>query len=113
MRDAIPVDELFADFTATSEEECQESRKGLYSFVSATLQGLREREQVRRPGASSLDCLARVDVGIIPGAKGGWDYFVNEVERGICVALFSYMPDIPSEQLMESMGTFLVKYLDS
>ncbi|KAG2126333.1 uncharacterized protein EDB93DRAFT_1064493, partial [Suillus bovinus] len=61
----------------------------LESFVVATLSNLIAIEEGLLQGTSSLRLMARVDLGVLRGSDGRLGYFVNEVERGIMITLFS------------------------
>jgi hypothetical protein len=61
----------------------------LKSFVITTLRNLIAIEEGILQGTSSLRLMARVDLGVLRGSDGRLGYFVNEVERGIMIALFS------------------------
>lgn len=61
----------------------------LESFVVATLSSLIAIEEGTLQRTSSLRLMGRVDLGVIRGSDGRLGYFVNEVERGIMITLFS------------------------
>ena len=66
--------------------------KELDDFVRTTLRALVEME-VRSIGRSSLPQFCRMDVGFMRTASDKVEYFVNEIERGPNVALWSTGPN--------------------
>ncbi|KAH9910591.1 uncharacterized protein BXZ73DRAFT_83411 [Epithele typhae] len=75
-------------------EDHEESHVGtglneLQTFAEVTFKGLCQLEQGCSPtGSSDLTLFARIDIGLIPDNQGGFQYFVNEVERSWGTTLF-------------------------
>ncbi|KAG2088842.1 uncharacterized protein F5147DRAFT_780850 [Suillus discolor] len=61
----------------------------LESFVTAALSQLVCIEEEFLGTSSSLRLMARVDVSVMHGPNGQLGYFINEVERGVGIGLFS------------------------
>jgi hypothetical protein len=61
----------------------------LYQFVKATIRSLVKQEYSLFHTIPSLKQFCRVDVGLIKSGDGTMNYFVNEIERGINVSLWS------------------------
>ena len=76
-----PVGGTLSERRAADEE--------LESFVQSTLDSLISLEEDALQAPSSLRIVARLDVGVMRGTNGQLGYFVNEVERGIAISLFS------------------------
>ena len=55
-------------------------------FCLTTLKALVEKEGFED---SSLNMICRLDISVIQNASGQLDYFVNEVERGVAICMFS------------------------
>lgn len=97
-----------------TSEDRQRAQQQLYDFVSRTLQQLIAVE-TSRDGAtySSLEHLARLDISVMPAQTGELLYFVNEVERGSGMQLYSGIDPSRSMEMMDELGHTLVKWLDS
>jgi hypothetical protein len=61
----------------------------LESFVTAALSQLVCVEEELLGASSSLRLMVRVDLSVMHGPNGQLGYFINEVERGVGIGLFS------------------------
>lgn len=61
----------------------------LESFVTAALSQLVCIEEELLGASSSLRLMVRVDISVMHGPNGQLGYFINEVERGVGIGLFS------------------------
>jgi hypothetical protein len=61
----------------------------LVEFVQKTLRSVIQQEQRQFQATPSLVQFCRVDLGIMESKQGRLDYFVNEIERGINVSLWT------------------------
>jgi hypothetical protein len=61
----------------------------LESFATAVLSQLIGIEEEFLNAPSSLRLMVRLDVGVMHGPDGQLGYFINEVERGMGIGLFS------------------------
>ena len=79
------------------------------TFCLTTLKALVEKEGFED---SSLDLICRLDISVIENASGELDYFVNEVERGIAICLFSSVDtDHVTERVADELGPLLVDWI--
>jgi hypothetical protein len=72
------------------------------------------RELLRLEGRqdSSLSLICRIDVSLIRDADGSLHYFVNEVERGLTICLFSAIGNGSRvRQVMDEWGPLMVGWI--
>ncbi|KDQ05640.1 hypothetical protein BOTBODRAFT_122434 [Botryobasidium botryosum FD-172 SS1] len=86
----------------------------LQDFVMRTYRAL-VRVERRRHNTNhlSIDHLARFDVSLISTEDGTLDWFVNEVERGVAVSLFSYSDWQWALSVMDEWGQVTLAWLES
>ncbi|KAG2048920.1 hypothetical protein BDR06DRAFT_1012566 [Suillus hirtellus] len=84
----------------------------LESFVVATLSSLIAIEEGILQGTSSLRLMARVDLGVLRGSDGRLGYFVNEVERGIMITLFSQGNPRWALRLADEFSSIFSQWID-
>lgn len=79
----LELGQLALDNHNDAPPEIIKSREGIFeNFVFKTLNALIEEENTRLyPRKSSLEAFARLDIGLIEGANGKTNFFVNELER--------------------------------
>lgn len=82
------------------------------SFVRKTYEALRVRER-RGTDLLSIDHLARFDISIIKNEAGRYDYFVNEVERGVGVCKFFSVSYQRATEIMDEWGLVMQRWMDS
>ena len=67
----------------------QDDAKDVFvKYASHTLQGLIEVEEQRTKRPSSLRVWCRMDISVMKGPDGKYQYFVSEVERSQTVGLY-------------------------
>jgi hypothetical protein len=88
------------------------AKKELVTFVKNTLRSVITQEQRQYQAIPSLAQFCRVDVGLIRNEEGKLDYFVNEIERGINVGLWSgaWAPE-KAGKVAEKMATVLYSWI--
>lgn len=88
----------------------------LRAFALTTYTALieKEKEDFPSPHQSSLELMCRLDIGVMMNSQTGrLDYFVNEVERGCLVCLFSsigegnYLPHRAADEMFEGVVRLL------
>jgi hypothetical protein len=95
-------------------DELQAGRQQLHDFVLDTLNALVKIEKSRTQATvSSLEHLARVDVSVMHNDSGELAYFVNEVERGVSVCLYSRLDSSRSMEIMDEFREVVTRWLDS
>jgi hypothetical protein len=67
----------------------QDSLSELYEFARANVLELSKMEKRTTGSKSSIDTFCRIDIGLIQIENGSLQYFVNEVERGLNVSLWT------------------------
>jgi hypothetical protein len=92
-----------------SIEQRRHADEELHAFTLTTFKALVEKEGF---GDSSLDLICRFDISVIENGSGTLDYFVNEVERGVAVCLFSSVDtDHVTERVADELGPLLVRWI--
>jgi hypothetical protein len=94
------------DDAKLSEEDSERGIAELDKFALDTLQELVLREKFLGISQTSLQHLARVDVGCIFKRVTGWQYFVNEVTR---FPGFATWPTYTTEQQKDDIRSALVE----
>ncbi|KAH9910588.1 uncharacterized protein BXZ73DRAFT_108792 [Epithele typhae] len=88
-----------------------EGRKELETFANTTFNTLVDLEKSASPtGSSDLTLFARMDIGLIDDGAGGFQYFVNEVERSWGTTLFGFRDPLPLVQAMHGFGEGLARW---
>lgn len=96
------------------DDQIASARNELFEFAETALQKLVKREKRAYPHCNTLgiELLCRVDVSIIDNAKGGLDYFVNEVERGAIMVLYpNEFPQCWIDRLSDNLAIRLPMWL--
>lgn len=79
-----------------------------------TYRALRELEMKRWNGGNlSIDQLVRFDVSVIQNPNNGFDYFVNEVERGMLVCLYPCASPARARRIIDEWGLTMMIWLNS
>jgi hypothetical protein len=97
-----------------SRNERDQAKGELYNFIHDTLDALIHVEKKRlRTTVSSLEHFARVDISVIEKPDGSFDYFVNEIERGLATTYFMSSQYNGACCLMDDFIDTLIKWVDS
>jgi hypothetical protein len=92
-----------------SIEQRRNADEEMHAFCLTTLKALLEKEGFED---SSLDLICRLDISVIEDGSGNLDYFVNEVERGVAICLFSSVDtDHVTERVADELGPLLVDWI--
>ncbi|KAG1853983.1 hypothetical protein F4604DRAFT_1932952 [Suillus subluteus] len=88
IREPYVFDDIMDPVGGTFSERCQADQE-LESFATTVLSQLIEVEEDLLGAPSSLRLMVRLDIGVMHGPDGQLGYFINEVERGVGIGLFS------------------------
>jgi hypothetical protein len=95
-------------------EERGRAKRQLHDFVNTTLERLIAIETRRNHAkVSSLMHLARLDISVMPTSTGELSYFVNEVERGVGVCLYTKIDHSRSMDVIDEFREVLLRWLDT
>ena len=71
------------------------------SFCIRTLQALLDLEKQRQTEPLAIECLVRMDIGLVKQEGGNLNYYVNEISRPPCCSLMqSLEPDTNYLEIM-------------
>ncbi|KAJ7026435.1 hypothetical protein C8F04DRAFT_1190499 [Mycena alexandri] len=95
-----------------SVHQRQKAMEALHKFVLQTLSALIERAESLFHEPSVMRDFARIDVSFMKKENGedGFDYFVNEVEIGCDVNLFSPQSDFAEAVMDEILNAIVARY---
>ncbi|KAG1771569.1 hypothetical protein EV702DRAFT_1048922 [Suillus placidus] len=88
VREPYIFDDIMDPVGGTLSERRQADQE-LESFATTVLSQLIEVEEDLLGVPSSLRLMVRLDIGVMHGPDGRLGYFINEVERGVGIGLFS------------------------
>ncbi|KAG2335749.1 hypothetical protein BDR05DRAFT_971466 [Suillus weaverae] len=88
IREPYVFDDIMDPVGGTLSERRQADEE-LESFATTVLSQLIEVEEDLLGAPSSLRLMVRLDIGVMHGLDGRLGYFINEVERGVGIGLFS------------------------
>ena len=95
-----------------NQNELHHAKTEYEQFVLGTWDRLRNREQTTTKVHSSLNEFCRIDVGIIRRGDN-LHYFVNEVEHGNPISVWSRDDPILAGKIGPQLGVELTKWLTS
>ncbi|KAG1838461.1 hypothetical protein DFJ58DRAFT_733834 [Suillus subalutaceus] len=88
IREPYVFDDIMDPVGGTCSERRQADQE-LESFATTVLSQLIEVEEDLLGAPSSLRLMVRLDIGVMHGPDGQLGYFINEVERGVGIGLFT------------------------
>jgi hypothetical protein len=111
MRKPYVFDDIMDPVGGTLSERRQADQE-LESFAIAVLNQLIWLEEKSLGAPSSMRLMVRLDLGVMHGPDGQLGYFINEVERGMGIGLFSTGNPRWTLRLADEFGCVFSKWMD-